>query len=255
MTKLANKTAIITGAAGGIGAATARLFLEEGANVTLVDLEQKALDEVARSLESSRVLTVAADVSNPEDTDRYVEQTVSRFGRLDVLFANAGTEGCVCPMVEYRVADFDRVLSVNVRGVWLALRAAARQFQKHPGGSIIVTSSVAGLIGSPGLSAYIASKHAVLGIMKTAALELAPFGVRVNSLNPGPIENRMMRSIEAQAAPDAPELVKKGFEGKVALGRYGTNEEMARLALFLASEDSSYCTGSVFVADGGFTAA
>src|SRR5690606_4235362 len=195
MAKLENKTAIITGAAGGIGIAAARLFLQEGANVALVDLEQGALDEVARSLESSRLLTIAADVSSPEDTERYMAHTVSRFGRLDVLFANAGVEGTVCPLADFPVADFDRVLSVNVRGVWLAIRAAAREFQQRPGGSIVVTSSVAGLIGSPGLSAYVASKHAVIGIARTAALELARFGVRVNTVNPGPIENRMMRSI------------------------------------------------------------
>ena len=144
MAKLAGKNAIVTGAAGGIGAATARLFLEEGANVVLVDLEQKALDDVARSFDPSRVLTIAADVSQPEDADRYVNEAVGRFGRLDVLFANAGIEGRVCPLTELPVADFDRVLAVNVRGVWLAIRAAARQFQKNRGGSIIATSSVAG---------------------------------------------------------------------------------------------------------------
>jgi NAD(P)-dependent dehydrogenase (short-subunit alcohol dehydrogenase family) len=254
MTKLEGKTAVITGAAGGIGAATARLFSSEGANVVLVDREQEAVDALRRELASSAVLSIAADVSSPEDTEHYVEQAVSRFGKLDILFANAGVEGRVCPIFEYPINDFDRLMAVNVRGVWLAIRAAARRFQRNPGGSILVTSSVAGLIGSPGLSAYVASKHAVLGIMKAAALELAPFGVRVNSINPGPIENRMMRSIEAQASPQAPEQVKAGFESKVALQRYGTNEEIAKLALFLASDDSSYCTGSVFVADGGFTA-
>lgn len=255
MGKLSGKTAIITGAAGGIGAATAHLFGAEGANVALVDLEQAALADVARALDPERTLVVAADVSQPEDVERYVTETVKRFGRLDVLFANAGTEGRVCPIAEYPVGEFDHVLGVNVRGVWLAIRAAAREFQKNPGGSIIATSSVAGLIGSLGLSAYVASKHAVIGIARCAALELAPLGVRVNTLNPGPVENRMMRSIEKQASPGAPEQVKAGFEGKVAMGRYGTNEEMARLALFLASDESSYCTGAVFVADGGFTAA
>lgn len=253
MGKLNGKTAIITGAAGGIGAAVARSFLSEGANVTIVDLDRAAVDQVAQSLESNRVLAVAADVSKAEDTERYVSETLARFGGLQVLVANAGIEGRVCPMADYPLEEFDRVLSVNVRGVWLAIRTAARHFKQHPGGSIIATSSVAGLIGSPGLSAYVASKHAVIGIVKSAALELAPFGVRVNSINPGPIENRMMRSIENQAAPDAPEQVKQGFASQVALGRYGTNEEIANLALFLASEDSSYCTGSVFVADGGFT--
>jgi NAD(P)-dependent dehydrogenase (short-subunit alcohol dehydrogenase family) len=118
----------------------------------------------------------------------------------------------------------------------------------------VITSSVAGLIGSPGLGPYIASKHAVIGLMKAAAVELAGAGIRVNTVNPGPIDNRMMRSIENQAAPEHGEVVKAAFSKQVPLGRYGTNEEIAKVALFLASDESSYCTGSIFMADGGFVA-
>jgi 3alpha(or 20beta)-hydroxysteroid dehydrogenase len=253
MGKLKGKTAIITGGAGGIGQATARLFIDEGASVLLVDRDEGVLREACERL-GRHAAFFAADISEAGAAQRYVAAAKSKFGGVDVLFANAGIEGAVRPLVELPVEDFDRVLAVNVRGVFLGIRAAAPEMAARGGGSIIVTSSVAGLIGSRGLSAYVTSKHAVIGLARCAALELAPQHIRVNTVNPGPIENRMMRSIEEQASPGHGSDVKHGFEQMVALGRYGTNEEIARLALFLASDDSSYCTGSVFVADGGFTA-
>lgn len=254
MSKLAGKCAVITGGAGGIGVATAKLFLDQGASVVLVDREEEALERAAAELDPARVACVAADVSNPEDVERYVNTAVERFGRIDVLFANAGIEGGVAPITDYPLEMFDRVLAVNVRGPFLAIRKVAPIMAKGGGGSIIITSSVAGRIGSAGLSAYVTSKHAVIGLMRTAAVELAKSKIRVNTLNPGPIENRMMRSIEEQASPGHGADVKQGFTALVPLGRYGTNEEMANLALFLASDDSAYCTGAVFMADGGFTA-
>ncbi len=254
MNKLDGKTTIITGGAGGIGAAAAKLFAQNGANVMLVDLDESALREAATAAASDRVAVYAADVSDESQTRGYVDATVERFGGVDVLFANAGTEGTVSPIVEGRVEDFDRVLSINVRGVWLALRYAMPRIAERGGGSIMITSSVAGLVGFGGLGPYVASKHAVVGLSKTAALEGAASGIRVNSIHPGPIANRMMKSLEDQLAPEAPEQAKAGLEGMVPTGRYGTNEEIAKLALFLASEDSSYCTGATFVADGGFVA-
>jgi NAD(P)-dependent dehydrogenase (short-subunit alcohol dehydrogenase family) len=254
MRKLEEKVAIVTGAAGGIGLATAELFLREGARVVLVDREEEALRSAASRLPAENAAYVAADVSSPAETRHYVDEAVRRFGGLDILFANAGVEGTVAPIQAYPIEAFDRLIAVNVRGVFLAIQHATPHIAKRGGGSIIVTSSVAGLIGSKGLAAYVASKHAVIGLAKTAALELAPLGIRVNTLNPGPIENRMMRSIEEQASPGHGSDVKKGFLGMVPMGRYGTNEEMARIALFLASDDASYCTGSVFVGDGGFVA-
>src|SRR5688500_1289380 len=252
MRRLEGKTAIITGGAGGIGAATGRLFASEGANVMLVDRDAAALAAAAAATESSCVAWTKADVSDETPTRAYVEATVERFGGVDSLFANAGIEGKVAPIVQSTVADFDRVWNVNVRGVWLALRYAMPRIAERGGGSIMITSSIAGLIGFPGLAPYIASKHAVLGLMRTAALEGAASGIRVNSIHPGPIANRMMDSLEQQLAPDAPAQAKAGMLQSVPLGRYGTNEEIAKLALFLASSDSSYCTGNTFVADGGF---
>lgn len=252
MSKLEGKTAIITGGSGGIGAATARLFARHGANVMLVDLDEAALKTAAAAAESERVAYHVADVSDETQTKGYVEATVERFGGVDILFANAGIEGKVTPILEGSVEAFDRVIAVNVRGVWLALRHALPRIAARGGGSVMITSSVAGLVGFGGLAPYVASKHAVVGLAKTAALEVADKGIRVNSIHPGPIENRMMTSLENQLAPDAPAQAKAGLQQMIPAGRYGTNEEIAQLALFLASDDSSYCTGNAFVADGGF---
>lgn len=252
--RLEGKVAIITGAAGGIGAATAHRFVHEGARVMLVDSGGPALEDLVRRLGSEVAAAQPADVSTVEGTEAYVRATLERFGALDILFANAGIEGRLAPLMDSAVDDFDRVLAVNLRGVYLGVRRAAREMARRGGGSIVITSSVAGLVGAAGLAPYVASKHAVIGLARSAAIELAPLGIRVNTLNPGPIENRMMHSIEQQGSPDHPESVKAGFIAKVPLGRYGTNEEMAELALFLASSESSYCTGAVFVADGGYVA-
>lgn len=255
MGKLEGKVAIITGGAGGIGAAAARRFLAEGAKVFLVDLFENDLEEVAGSLESDDVAWEAADVSESTDVIRYVDACVERFGGIDILFDNAGIEGKMAPLTELSVADFERVMKVNCRGAWLGIKYVAPKMLERGGGSIIVTSSVAGFIGSPGMGAYVTSKHAVIGLMQCAAQELGPQGIRVNTVNPGPVDNRMMRSIESQASVDDPESVKKGFEGMVPLGRYATNDEIASMALFLASDDSSYCNGATYVVDGGFLSA
>ena len=253
MGALEHKVAIVTGGSGGIGRATAAAFVREGASVMLVDRVEAELRAAAEALGAS-VACFAADVSDPAATRGYVEATIARFGGIDVLFANAGIEGRVAPITECPVEELDRVLAVNVRGPFLGIQAVAPHMAARGGGSIVITSSVAGVIGSPGLSAYVTSKHATIGLAKTAAIELAPLGIRVNTVNPGPIENRMMRSIEDQASPGHGADVKAGFLGMVPMGRYGTNEEIAELALFLASGASSYCTGAVFLADGGFVA-
>lgn len=251
--KLEGKVAIVTGGTGGIGFATARRLIDEGARVLLVDRSEEALAAAAREFGESAAWS-AADVSSAEDAARYVQEAVNKFGGVDIVFANAGIEGVVTPLTETSVEDFDRVLAVNVRGAWLAIKHSAPALAKRGGGSIIITSSVAGVVGSAGLSPYVTSKHAVMGLVKCAALELAPLGIRVNSVNPGPIENRMMRSIEEQANPGDPGAVKSGFLSKIPLGRYGTNEEIASVVAFLASSDSAYVTGTSVIADGGFVA-
>jgi NAD(P)-dependent dehydrogenase (short-subunit alcohol dehydrogenase family) len=251
---LQHRVALITGGTGGIGLATAKLFLAEGAKVVLVDLDGSKVNEAVAKLDSPNVKGFAGDVSQPGTAQAMVRLAVETFGAVDVLFVNAGIEGAVKPLAEYPDETFSRVLDVNVKGAFYGIKAVIPELQRRGGGSIIATASVAGLVGSPGMAAYITSKHALIGLVKTAALELGPLGIRVNAIAPGPIDNRMMRSIEEQASPGHAEDVKAGFASQVALGRYGKNEEIAELALFLASARSSNSTGAVFVSDGGFTA-
>lgn len=254
MGKLNGKVAIVTGAAGGIGLATAKLFVAEGAAVMVADIDEEGLARAVDSIGGESIAARVTDVSSEADAEALVEATIERFGGLDVYIANAGIEGKVAPLTDYPIDAFDRVLAVNLRGAFLAIRTGAPAIAKRGGGSIVVTSSVAGLVGAAGLAPYVASKHGVMGLVKSAAAELAPSGVRVNTLNPGPIDNRMMTSIHEQANPQDAAAVRAMFEGRVPLGRYGTNEEMAKIALFLASDDSSYCTGTSFVGDGGYVA-
>jgi len=251
MDRLANKVALITGGTGGIGLETAKLFLDEGAKVVLVDLDTQTLENAAAGLGSPNVSFVAADVSKTADVERYVRHAVDTFGKIDVFFNNAGIEGQVQPIEEYAEENFDRVLAVNVKGVWLGMKHVLPQM--NDGGSIINTSSVAGLMGSPSMTAYVASKHAVIGLTRTVALEVAPRRIRVNSVHPSPVDNRMMRSLEEGYAPGAGEEVKKGFEARIPLARYASNLEIANAVLFLASDESQFITGTKIVVDGGMT--
>lgn len=241
-----DKVCILTGATGGIGAAIARRFAAGGARLMLVDRADTPLAELADELGAA---WAHADVTDDAAVAACVAETVRRFHRVDVMLANAGTEGKVAPITATTPEDVARVFAVNVFGVFSAIRHAARHMQR--GGSIIVTASVVSFIGSPGLAPYCASKHAVLGLVRTAAQELGPLGIRVNAIHPGPVDNRMMQSIETQAAPDNPAAVHQGFVKRVPMGRYATNEEVAGMAAFLAGDDSSYCNGTSFVVDGG----
>ena len=260
MARLEGKVAVITGATGGIGSAAARLFVEEGARVALVDLDEAALRETARSIGEDKASYTVADVTQPEQTQAYINAAVDRWGGIDALLANAGIEGTLSLIPDYPIEVFDRVMAVNVRGVWLGLKYAVPVMRGGGGGSIVITSSTAGIGGTPEMSAYGASKHAVIGLMRTAALEFAPDGVRVNTVNPAPIETRMMRSIEEMrvAAMDdsnvTVDVVKQSAADRLPLQRYGDPEEVARLMLFLASDDSSFCTGGVYMVDGGRSA-
>jgi NAD(P)-dependent dehydrogenase (short-subunit alcohol dehydrogenase family) len=179
---------------------------------------------------------------------------VAQHGRLDVLFCNAGTEGRIAPLAEMPVEDFDRVMAVNVRGVFLGLKHALPVMQRQGSGSIIITSSVAGFKGAAHLAPYAASKHAVVGLMRSAVLEAGASGVRINTIHPSPIETRMMRAIEHGRAPGAEAAAKQMISSRIPAGRYGTADEVAATALFLASDDSRYCTGGRYSVDGGMTA-
>ena len=255
MTRLANKVALITGGAGGIGKVTAKRFLEEGAKVVLVDLFPEALDEAKAELEAiGEVITVQADVSKEEDVKNYVDKTIENFGRIDVFFNNAGIEGKVAPITEQKVEDLDKVLAVNVRGVFLGLKHVLAVMKEQGAGSVINTSSVAGLSGSPNVTPYIASKHAVVGLTKATAVEVAPYKVRVNSVHPSPVNTRMMRSLEEGFAPGQAEAAKADMEKSIPLGRYGESEDISNLVLFLASDESAFITGVQYRVDGGMGA-
>ena len=254
MGRLDNKVAIITGGAGGIGLQAGRLFAQEGAKVLLVDLHENALKEAVQTIGSDAVRYCAADVTQPDHTQQYIQAAVEQFGGVDILLANAGIEGDVKPITDYAIDTFDQVMAVNVRGVWLGLKYAAPEITKRGGGSIVITSSVAGVRGAAGVSAYIASKHAVIGLMRTAALEMAELKIRVNTVNPAPVDTRMMRSLEKGFEPDDPGRAKEMVSAMVPLQRYADPVEVARIMLFLASDESSYCSGGVYMVDGGMTA-
>ena len=254
MKRLSDKVAIITGGAAGIGLATAKRFVAEGAKVMLVDLQAEALEQAVETLGSDVVASCVADVTQAEQAAAYVKQTVEKFGKVDILFNNAGIEGAVDYMLDYPLEMFDKVMAVNVRGVWLGLQHAIPEMLKSGGGSIICTSSLAGLKGAKKASAYIASKHAVVGLVKSVAMEYAAKNIRINAINPGPISTRMIAALENALAPGDAERAHQFMEASVPMRRYGAPDEVAKLVVFLASEESSYCTGTCFSVDGGMNA-
>lgn len=252
MKKLENKTAVITGGAGSIGKTTAKLFLAQGAKVMLVDLDEQSLKDTVEELGSKNVSYCVADVTKATDVKQYADEAAKQLNKVDVFFNNAGIEGVVKPVAEYPEEMFDKVMAVNVKGVWLGNKYISPLMRD--GGSVIMSSSVTGLAGTPNVSAYVISKHAVIGIMRNLTFELAPRKIRVNTINPSPVDNRMMRSLEEGFAPDQGTEAKKGFEQTIPLGRYAKPEEIAKLVLFLASDDSQFITGTTQVIDGGMTA-
>ena len=252
--RLDGKVAVITGGAGGIGRGAAQRFAAEGANVLIVDLAEDALDEALRAIGSNRVSGCAADVTRAADNQRMFEVATERYGGVDIFLANAGIEGAVAPIVESREEDFDRVMAVNVKGVWLGLKSAIPALAARGGGSIVITSSVAGLSGTPGIAPYGTSKHAVIGLMRAAARECAPMNIRVNTVNPSPVDTRMMRSLEAGMSPDDPEAARERIAANIPLGRYAQPDDIAQVMLFLASDDAGFITGGIYKADGGSSA-
>ncbi|MBX3705188.1 MAG: glucose 1-dehydrogenase [Pseudomonadales bacterium] len=253
MDRLNGKVAVITGGAGGIGRAAGALFAAEGASVLLVDLDETALKDAVRSIGSNRVSYLVGDVTRAADNEAMFACAAERYGGVDIFLANAGVEGDVKPISEYDEARFDQVIAVNVKGVFLGLKSAFGALKARGGGSIVITSSVAGVKGAAGVAPYVTSKHAVIGMMRSAALEGAPHNIRVNTVNPSPVETRMMRSLEAGFSPDDAEAARARMAASIPLQRYGTPDEIARVMLFLASDDAAWVTGSVYMADGGNT--
>ena len=249
--RLAGKATLITGGAGSIGLATARAFIAEGARVMIVDVDGAALEVAAASLESEAATWLVADVTSEEQVASAVEATVSRFGKLDVAFANAGVFGTVSPVADYPLDVFQRVLEVNVIGSMLVAKHALRVM--GPGGSLIINSSVVGLTSAPGIAAYATSKHALVGLMRTAAKEVAARGVRVNSLHPGPTDNDFQHRIEMQETGAPLDESSRIFDAMIPLGRHAQASEIAAAAVFLASDESSFMTGHTLTLDGGLS--
>ena len=254
MNRLEGKVAVITGGAGGIGKAAGKLFVNEGADVLLVDVDEEALKSACDGIGSNKVSYCVADVTNSSDNQKMINLAEERYGGVDVLLANAGVEGDVSSIVDYDERRFEQVMAVNVKGPFLGLKAAIPTISKRGGGSIIITSSVAGVSGVANVAPYVTSKHAVIGMMKSAALECAPLNIRVNTVNPSPVETRMMRSLEEGFSPGEAETAREGMRANIPLGRYAEAEDIAKIMLFLASDDSAFVTGSVYMADGGSTA-
>jgi NAD(P)-dependent dehydrogenase (short-subunit alcohol dehydrogenase family) len=242
--RLEGKVAVVTGAGSGIGAATAKVFHREGAKVVAADVSGLQ-EDVAKEL-GEGCLAIHADVSKSEDVRKMLAAAVETFGRLDILHNNAGIDGAVAHTGEYEEADFDKVWSINGRGVFLGLRYAIPIMLEGGGGSIINTASMASMVAFPGMPAYCAAKAAVVMLTKNAAAEYAGRGIRVNAISPGPIRTAITDSLP-------PELI-KGVVDATPIGRFGDPSEVANLALFLASDESSFITGSEMLIDGAYTA-
>src|ERR1700744_3642040 len=235
------QVAVITGAANGFGLAVATRLAEEGASLVLVDRDADALHAAAAKLSG---LPVVADVSVESEVDGYVAAAVSEFGRIDLFFNNAGIEGRMAPMTELSVADFDRVWAVNGRGVFMGLRSVLAVMKDQRSGVIVNTASMAAIKGAATFSPYIASKHAVLGLTKSAALEAAPYGIRINCVAPGHFDTRMGRDLTHQINPDDPDGVFRAVSQSVPYGkRYGTAAEVANLVLWLFSSEAGDVSG------------
>ena len=245
------KVCIVTGGAGSLGLESARLLLKEGARVMLVDNRQENLMKAVASLRSDpKVLSsVVADVSNTQQTRNYIEKTVQTWGKIDVLFSNAGISGVIKPITEFPEEVFDAVMAVNVRSSFLACKYGLPQM--NDGGSIIITSSIVGVTSDPGICAYATSKHALIGLMRTVAKEVAGRSIRVNVLCPGPIDNSFQAEVEVGLSAALGTDATKFLDAAIPLGRHGKAEEIARAVLFLASSQSSFSTGSVFMATEG----
>jgi NAD(P)-dependent dehydrogenase (short-subunit alcohol dehydrogenase family) len=246
--RLPGKVAIITGAKSGIGLATARLFAAEGSSVVLADINDASAEAAAIG---SRCAAISVDVTDGRSVQQLVEGTLERFGRLDVLVNNAGVD-LAKRVTETDEADWDRVMSVNLKGVFLCSKAATLAMRGHGGGVIVNIASELGLVGGSEIAAYCASKGGVVQLTKAMAVDHAADNIRVNCVCPGPVTTPLLESIIA-AAPD-PQLEEQSIVSKTLLKRLGRPEEVAHAILFVASDEASYMTGSIVAVDGGWTA-
>ena len=244
------KHCVITGGAGSVGLASAKALAEAGATIMLVDRDIAALEKAADSIGANNTLAVAADISKTSEVQAFVKQAAESWGKIDVVFANAGISGTNASVADFPEDIFDDVLDVNVRGTFLTLKYAIPHIQD--GGSIVVTSSIMGVRTRPGTVGYITSKHALIGMVRCVARELAGRNIRANIIAPGPLENEFQQTIEDRVSAAMGVNATEMLNNMIPLGRHGTAEEISRAVLFLASDQSSFTTGAVLMADGGW---
>ena len=250
MGRLDGKAAIITGGEGSIGMASARAFVAEGASVFLAGIAEPELKSGVAELGGNAAWAVT-DVTDSGQVKAAVDAALDRFGRLDVVVANAGVSGAIAPIAEYPEDAFDQTLAVHVRGAFLLCKHAVPHLAA--GASVIITSSVVGLIAAPHIAGYSTAKHAQVGLMRTLAAELAPRGIRVNTIHPGPVDNEFQHGIEVMATGADRDKAATIFNQMIPLARHAAPTEIARAMLYLASDDSSFMTGATLAVDGGMS--
>ena len=251
MARLQDKVAVITGGESGIGLAASRLFVAEGANVHVIGIDEPRLARAVEELGEERASASTADVADEDAVSSALAEAEGRHGTLDVIVSNAGISGAVCELKDYPSDVFARTLAVHVLGAFHMLKHGVPRLAD--GGSFIITSSVVGLIGFPGLCGYIAAKHAQVGLMRAAAKELASRRIRVNTLHPGPTATAFQDDIEMRATGQGQEEAAKAFDALVPLGRHTTPEEIAHAMLYLAADESAMMTSHTFAIDGGLS--
>jgi len=251
MDALKDKVCLITGGAGSIGLATARLFAGEGARVMISDLQEAALQAAVAELPAERTGYVVADVTQPDQVAAAVDATVTRFGKLDVLFSNAGNIGAIGPIDDYPLDSFMEVLDVHVKGAFLCAKYAVPKM--NDGGSIIITSSIVGVRGAPGAYGYSVAKHAQVGLMRSLAKGLAPRRIRVNTIHPGPVDNAFQLEVERRLGEITKRDMTAALNASIPLGRHARADEIAQSVLYLASDASSFTTGTTLLVEGGMS--